>query len=195
MAALGRPPCLPRDRATPLIASRIVDQRPFVAPFAAEHDDDLLVAIPRRTAIRSQSRSRQRPAISPAVLAEVVGPHRRVIQIQLASPLPPMTTAEQRKPHIPPAHRVKHILVVAANPRRRRIRLLKRPLRGGQIKRPNLCPLLATTSLIVPAIPHEQLVVPIPNTRPLIPQPRRDWSVRQRSALDPDVGGVSGKRR
>ena len=86
-----------RLHPAPFVAVRVVGQRLARAAFAAEDERHLLVAVPRGAAQRRDVRRGQRTHVAPFVCREVVGPDRRVVQIDLAPPLPAVAAAEGRK--------------------------------------------------------------------------------------------------
>src|SRR5688572_27781087 len=102
----------------------IIGKRLARAAFPAEHDRDLLVAVPRRAPQRRDVRRRQRAQIAPCVRRKVVSPDRRIVQINLAPPLPAVAAAEGGEADVTRADRVENVLRVAADARWRRVRFL-----------------------------------------------------------------------
>src|SRR5207244_4155902 len=123
-----------------------------------------------------------------------VAPQGGIAQVDLAEPLPAMVAAEGREAQEAAADRVKHILLGAADARRRGVRLLERPLAGDGVEGPGLGVLLAAAALVVPTPadhpPRRRVVA----ERRLIAHPRRDRAALERAALDPGIGRLLRER-
>ncbi len=166
-----------------------------MASFPAEHHDLSLPAVPRGRAVARQPRGRDRPQVAPTVRGQVVGPDRRVVQVNLTPPLPAVVAAEEGKADVARPHRIVDILRVATHSRRRGVRLFQIPLPAQRVEGPDLRPLLASPALVVPAVTHQQTVAPIPHAGTLVSQARRRWTTRERAELHPGVGRLAGNRR
>lgn len=136
----------------PLVAVRIIDDRPFVAGLAAEEHRDAVMRIPSGAPQRLRMRRGQRTEIAPLVFGKVVTPDGRIVQINLSPPLPSVAAAERRETKIALLQWIEDILLAAANAGRLDVGLLVSPLRRERIEGPHLGMLLAAAALIMSAI-------------------------------------------
>src|SRR5437773_9966835 len=105
----------------------LIDQRSFVAPLAAEQHYTLIVRIPRCTAQRTYCGGWERSHVAPCVRIKIVGPHGRIVEVDLAPPLPTMAAAERGKTAVTSTPRVVHALLATADARPRHIPLVQGP--------------------------------------------------------------------
>ena len=106
--------------------------------------------------------------VPPDVRAEIVGPDRRIVEVDLPPPLPPVAPAECREAEEESLGRLEDVLLGAADPRRRDVRLPQGPLRREGLEGPDLGALLAAAALVVAAVADENSPLAVPGAGSLV---------------------------
>src|SRR5262245_52224402 len=127
--------------------------------------------IPGGAPQRRDARGRQRPQIAPLIAIEVVSPDRRVIQVNLAEPVPAVIATERRKAQELIGVEVEDILLRAADARRGTVRLPQLPTVFEEVVGPCFGVLLPAATLIVAAPPDDFLPQGVVTERGFIAHP------------------------